>query len=750
VSRKYPFVSQSDQSECGAAALAMVASWHGLPMAVTDLRSLAVTDRQGTTLHNMKLAAERLGFTARYYKDGKFEYLSPVPLPAIVHTNNQEGMPHFIVLYKVNRNSVVIGDPGSNGVETISRKEFCERWSGILMVLVSEGPLERPDGATAPLTPGQRLRRLVAANSRSLIEAFVLAMVVTLLSITSSYFIQLLVDNVLVRNERGLLKALGIGMALVLVFKLLLGIVRRYLLTHVGRRIDLQLMGGYIDHLTQIPLREYESRRVGDFISRLHDASGIREVIGGTALSVFVDFALVSVTLTILWMYDRPLAMLATAFVPILLLAVVVVRPPAKRMIREVMEQNSRLSSQVAENVANIEAIKDCGTQEIRNEEAERRLVNVVKTEYRLSMFGIGMQSVNSLATSAAHLSILWYGGLRVMDGAITIGELMFFTSMLDRLLGPVQRLSESVIEFEEGMTAIDRLYQILGLPSEAHSTSEKVEIQKLQSSIRFDNVSFSYGFRGPVLQDVSLSIPIGHTIAIAGESGSGKTTMLKLMRALLEPGEGQVTFDGIDLRDIDPASLRERIGVVSQDPAIFNGTVTYNVSLNRPGISFEQVIEAVRLAGLEEFINGLPQRYATMIGERGVNLSGGQKQRLAIARALVGDPDLIIFDEATSQIDTETERVIQENLRTALAGRTVVLVAHRPRTIREAEYIYVMSGGRIVQSGTHEELLETSEWYARLWAENAARPIEAATNSVARQVIPETAEPKAEAVETA
>jgi ATP-binding cassette subfamily B protein len=612
------------------------------------------------------------------------------------------------------------------------------------MVLIKDGELTRPAGSSIPLSPMQRFRGLLLSNSSSLYEAFVLALVVTLLAITTSYFIQHLVDNVLVRNEYGLLKALGIGMSLVLLFRLLLDMVRQYLLAHVGRKIDLKLMGGYVDHLTMLPLREFESRRVGDFISRLHDASNIREAASGTTLTAFVDSALILVTLAILWLYDRPLAAVATVFIPILLLTVALIRSPAKRRIRRVMEQNALLSSQLVENVTNIEAIKDCGTQEIRNEEAEQKLVAMVKSEFGLQLFGIGMQSMNTLVNGAAHLSILWYGGLRVMQGAITIGELMFFYSMLERLLGPLQRLSAAVIEFEEGITALDRLYQILGLPAEVHSSTEKIEFQKLQSSIKFEDVSFSYGFRGHVLREITLDIPVGRTIAIAGESGSGKTTLLNLMRGLLEPGEGRITFDGIDVRDIDPASLRQRIGVVAQDPAIFNQTVTYNVSLNRPGIGLDQVIEAVRLAGLEQFINELPERFDTMIGERGVDLSGGQKQRLAIARALVGNPDLIILDEATSHLDTETERVIQETLHTALAGRTVVLVAHRPRTIREADYVFVLSRGRIEQSGTHDELLRTSEWYSRLWQERHARPGADPANGVLPEVLPAYSESEA------
>jgi ATP-binding cassette subfamily B protein len=270
-------------------------------------------------------------------------------------------------------------------------------------------------------------------------------------------------------------------------------------------------------------------------------------------------------------------------------------------------------------------------------------------------------------------------------------------------------------------MVAIDRLFQVLDVEAEP-AGHDKVPFEQLRCSIEFDSVSFGYGNRGPVLDQVRLSIPAGQTVAIVGESGSGKSTLLKLLLQQYEPSAGRILIDGADARDYHLPSLRSGIGVVSQDPYIFNGTIRDNIALGRPNTPLAEVIAAARAAGLEDFIASLPQRYDTVIGERGANLSGGQRQRLAIARALVRRPEILIFDEATSHLDTATERAIQENLRTALAGRTVVLVAHRLSTIQDADLIYVMHQGRIVEQGTDRQLLALGGVYSDLWRAQLAR----------------------------
>ena len=710
--RRYACVRQDDQSDCGVAALATVARHYRRPVGVQQLRGLTGTDRVGTNLLGLVEAAEKLGFSAKAVK-GSYEALPKAPLPAIAHLVTEEGLGHFVVLHRVDKNRVVVADP-ARGIEKLSREQFCKRWSGYLLLLVPDAPAERPQSGEAPLSPWRRFLGLLAGHSSVLVEAFFCAVLMTLLGLSTSYFVQHLVDSVLVRQETRLLNAMGIGMLLILLFRTLFGMLRQYLLAHISRKVDLSLMAGYARHILELPLNFFEMRRVGEILSRMNDAAKVREAISGASLTAVVDGVLVVVMLVFLWVYDARLALLATAFVPVLVVSVMAHHPATKRKSRDAMEQCAQLSAHLVEDVSSVETVKAFGCQRARSEEGEGRLVKMVQSVFSLQKLGLSSSALGTAVTGGAGIAILWYGGYRVMDGALTIGELMFFYTLLGYMLGPLERLASVNLQIQEALVAIDRLYQVMDLEREPLG-DEKVPFRGVGQAIELKDVSFRYGCRAKVLDKVSLRIPAGQTVAIVGESGSGKSTLLKLLMQFYQPTEGRMFIDGIDLRDFGLRSLRDGIGVVSQEPFIFNATLRKNIALGRPEATLAEVIEAAKAAGLEEFIAGLPERYETVIGERGSNLSGGQRQRLAIARALLRRPEILIFDEATSHLDTATERAIQENLRTAFAGKTVLLVAHRLSTIKDADHIYVLHQGRIAEEGDHRQLIALGGRYAAL-----------------------------------
>jgi ATP-binding cassette subfamily B protein len=711
--RRYTLVRQNDQSDCGAAALATVALHYGLPAGLQQLRDLAGTDRYSSNVLGLQQAAEKLGFTAKGVKAG-YEHLGELPLPVIAHVLNDAGEGHFVVVFRVKKGAVVVGDP-ARGVETLPRDRFCGRWTGFLLRLEPSPRLAARPGS-APAGPWRRFLGLLNLHTGFLAEAFACALLMTVLGVATSYFIQHLVDSVLVHHQARLLDALGLGMVLVVVFRVLFSVVRQYLLAHVGRQADLVLISGYARHLLGLPLRFFEMRRVGEILSRVQDAAKVREAINGTTLTAVLDGTLVVGMLAVLFVYDVPLALVSTAFIPLLVVAVLVHHPAAQRKAREAMEDAAHLSAHLVEDVAGVETIKAFRAERLRAEEGEGRLVRLVQSNFVLQLLSLSMGAAGTLVTGVAGVVILWYGGHRVLAGALTVGQLLFFYTLLGYMLGPLERLATINLKIQDALVAVDRLYQIMDLDLEPLAGDRKLAFTGVRDAVELRDVDFRYGYGANVLEQVNLRIPAGQTVAVVGESGSGKSTLLKLLMGFYEPTGGRVLIDGVDLRDYSLGSLRERVGLVAQDPFIFNGTVRENIALGRPDAPLEDVLAAARAAGLEEFVAGLPQRYDTPIGERGANLSGGQRQRLAIARALLRRPEILLFDEATSHLDTATERAIQENLRTALAGKTAVLVAHRLSTVKQADRIYVLHRGRVTEEGTHEQLLARQGWYAALW----------------------------------
>jgi ATP-binding cassette subfamily B protein len=698
----------------GRPLLATVALQHGLAFGLQQVREFAYTDRQGATLLDLLRGAETLGFSAMGVR-AQFEHLSQLPLPAIAHIRTSENLGHYVVVHRVRSNRVTIADP-RRGMETLSQEEFVKRWSGHLLVLVPGSntvPQTSTEKATRPLL---RFLSVLRPHLPLLGESVLCAVLLTGLGVTTSYFVQHLVDSILVRSEGKLLNALGAGMLLVVLFRVLFGVVRDYLLAHISRRIDLTLISGYVRHILRLPLAFFEMRHVGEIFARVNDTVKIREVISGAASTAAMDGPLVVLLLAVLWMYDLPLALVATAFAPLLLIGVLLHHPASVRRTLDAMERAEQLSSHLIETISGVETVKAFGAERMRAQGAELRLARFVQAFFGLQKLSMSTQALGVGLTAVAGIAILWYGGHRVMQGALTVGQLLFFYSLVTFLMEPLQRLATVNLKIQDALSAANRLYQIMDLEREADDAPRKARFETVRQAIELQNLSFRYGSRKNVLEQVNLRIPSGKTIAVVGESGSGKSTLIKLLMGFYAPTEGRILIDGVDLSDFDVASLRGKIGVVTQHPFLFSKTIWENIAFGRPEARFEEVVEASRLAGLHDFIAGLPERYETMVGEWGVNLSGGERQRLAIARALLCQPEILIFDEATSHLDTTTERAIQKNLRTIFRGKTVVVVAHRLSTIRDADWIYLLHQGRLVEQGTSAELLSKNGRFAALW----------------------------------
>ncbi len=717
--RRAIFVPQRDSSDCAAASLAMVARFHRIAADPSKLRSLARTARSGASLKDVASAAGRLGFTTRGVHLSR-KSMRSVPLPLIAHVTTEEGLGHFVVVFRAGRRSLLVGDPAGE-LRAVRWDAFLSRWKGVALLLAPDAT--RAAGAPGSATPRGTILPLVLRHRGVLLEVFACGLLLTLFGVATAFFIRHLVDALAFRGEESFLSALAIGMLVVTGFRAAFHVLRQYLLARVARVIDVTLISRFIRHLLRLPAAFFETRRVGDILSRVRDAARVREAVAGTLLTRVGDSVLVTVVFTLLWIQDASLATMGFVFaVPLVALAVVQ-GPVTRRLSREMLERGAALTSHLAEDVTAVETIKACGAETHRAEEAEWKLARLSRSSFALELITLCVSGAGMALTETAGLAVLWTGAHRVTEEALTTGQLLSFYTLVGFAMGPLARLASLGQELEEARVAAERLREVLDEAPEQRDERPLIEFTRLSREIELRDVSFDYGSRPRVLDSLDLRIAAGSRVAIVGESGCGKSTLLKILLRFHEPVSGRFLVDGVDARDLDLAAWRSRVAIVPQDPVILEGTLRENLCLGIEDVELGEIAEAARIAGLDEFISRLPERYETAVGERGLDLSGGQRQRIAIARAVLRRPEIVIFDEATNQLDAATERSVERNLREFLRGKTVLIVSHRLSSVRDADVIHVLEDGRIAESGHHDELRFRGGAYARLWESQTGAP---------------------------
>ncbi len=705
VVHRYPVFIQQSASDCGAACLVMIAQHWGKKFSLNKVRDLANVDRNGASLRGLIIAAESLGFSTRPIKV-TLDQLIEQPLPAIVHWEGK----HYVVVYEITRRGVVIVDPGI-GQLSLNHLEFQEKWTGYTLIVTPTALFKETTEAT---TPFWQFFDLMKPYRGVMTEVFIASLLIQIFGLITPIFTQLILDRVVVQRSEVTLVAVGWGLLIFGVFKVVITGLRQYLLDHTANKIDLALIVGFINHTLRLPLSFFESRYVGDIISRVEENRKIRRFLSGESLSIFLDLLTVFIYIGVMFFYSWQLTCLVLLIIPPFSLLAIVSTPFLRRISREIFGAVAKESSYLIEILSGIRTVKSTAVEQTVRWHWEELLNEEIKKIFSGQVISNRLQIFSSLIESLMTTALLWFGAWLVIQGQLTIGQLIALNMLLVNIISPFKRMVMLWNSYQEVVIAIERISDVLDTEAEENIQSSRQSLPPLAGEIVFQNVTFRYHPESDynVLENLNFTIKPGQMVALVGRSGSGKTTISKLVLGLYPPTDGKILIDRHDITSIDLRSLRHQVGTVDQDTFLFGGTIRENICLGHPSSSLEDVIEAARLAGADEFIKRLPMGYETITGEGGGMLSGGQRQRIAIARALLGNPKLLVFDEATSHLDAESERMIQNNLGEILQGRTTLVIAHRLSTVRHADVILVLDKGVLIEQGTHDELIKKRGHY--------------------------------------
>jgi len=638
-----------------------------------------------------------------------WEQLASLPLPAIAARRDGG----YMLLGKAGDDKILVQAAYAPRPELMTRDQFEAVCDGRVLLMTRRSglvDLSRRFDITWFLGAIHKYRH-------QLTEVFVASFFLQLFALISPLFFQVVIDKVLVHRSLTTLDVLVIGLVAISVFETILGILRTYLFSHTTNRIDVELGARLFRHLLALPIAYFQARRVGDSVARVRELENIRNFLTSSALTLVIDLFFTFVFLAVMFLYSPFLTFIVLGAFPFYIGISAFATPLFRARLDEKFRRGAENQAFLVESVTGVETLKAMAVEPQMQRRWEEQLAGYVAASFRvLSLGNTASQSVQ-LVSKLVTAAVLYFGAKLVISGDLTVGELVAFNILANRVSAPVLRLAQVWQDFHQARLSVARLGDILNTPAEPSFNAARAALPEIRGEVVFEHVTFRYRVDGAeVLHDVNVRIAPGQIIGIVGPSGSGKSTFTKLIQRLYVPESGRVLVDGTDLASVDTAWLRRQVGVVLQENMLFNRSIRDNIALADPAMPIERVVAAAKLAGAHEFILETPEGYDTSVGERGESLSGGQRQRIAIARALITNPRVLIFDEATSALDYESERIIQDNMAEIAKGRTVIIVAHRLSTVRRTDRIVTLDRGRLVEDGTHDELIRTGGRYAALY----------------------------------
>lgn len=718
---KYPHCRGRGPIDGTLACFQMLSQLWGLPFRRDVLRRALSSQQHRTGTVSLQFCgaiAELMGLTAQFATVPTIA-ISRLQTPIMIGWQDS-----FALIYKATEKEIVIAIP-EQGVQRRKPIDFLETWGeeGEILLLQPTKDTPKQKFGLKWFLPA------IAKHRKVLIEVLIASFCVQLFTLSNPLLTQVIIDKVIVQNGQETLNILGTLLIILGVFEALLTGLRTMLFVETTNRIDMMLGSEVIDHLLRLPLRYFERRPVGELSTRINELENIRQFLTGTALTVVLDAAFSVIYIVVMLWYSVLLSVVALATVPLFALLTVVVSPIVRQQSRTKAERNAETQSYLVEVMTGIQTVKAQNIELRSRWQWQEKYARYINAGFKTVLTSTTASSISSFLNHLSSLLLLWVGAHLVLRGELTLGQLIAFRIIAGYTTSPLLRLIQLWQNFQETALSLERLSDILDTPQEIDgdgihgSNRTNVPMPEIQGNVTYQNVCFRFD-RSPhrQLDNICLNIPAGQFVGVVGQSGAGKSTLTKVITRLYDLESGRILIDGYDVHKVELYSLRQQIGTVLQDTLLFDTTVQDNIALTHPDASQEEIVTAAKIAVAHDFVMELPQGYNTRVGERGSALSGGQRQRLAIARTILQNPNLLILDEATSALDLYTERQVCQNLMRAFKGRTVFFITHRVATIRNADLILMMDRGRVVEQGTHAELMALKGQYYCLCQQQEAQ----------------------------
>ncbi|QTA80596.1 Leukotoxin translocation ATP-binding protein [Desulfonema limicola] len=708
--RHFPLSEQAEEADCGAACLSMICRYHDINISTGKLNEMTKVTVQGATMESLVRTGESLGFTAKGVKC-TYKILESFDLPLIVHWKGY----HFIVIYGISSSHVWTADPGA-GFKKMSRSEFENGWTDYCITFT---PPDQMSMAQKQQSSWIRFASYLLPLKKYLMDIFFAVFIIQVLGLVPPVIIQNILDRVVVHQSYDLLNIMIAGLGIATIFRLITGYVSAYLMNFMIRKLDFNMISHFYKHILSLPVSFFTMRKVGDIIARFHENNTIRRFMTEGSISTVLNTLMLFTYFTVMFIYNAELTLILIAFLPPIIILTLLAAPKYKDYARKIFYARADTESILVETLGGAEVVKGMGIEHSMRMKWEKKYAKTLSLRYRAELFAVLITSVSSALQAGTQLTLLWVGTRMVLNQELTIGQLMAFNVLIGSVMSPVMGLVGIWNELQECLVSIERLGDILEVEPEQkpEEIQSRIILPELAGSFRFEKVFFRYGGKESsyILRNINLNIEPGQTIAVVGPSGSGKTTLAKLMTGFYKCSEGKIYVDDYDINLLDMESYRKHIGYVMQENSLFSGTISENIAIGDLNPDFQKITHAAKLADADGFIKNLPMQYGQVAGERGMGLSGGQIQRICIARALYHNPGLLIFDEATSSLDSESETQIHHNLQNIFKNRTAVIIAHRLSTVKNADKIIVLYEGSIEEQGNHEELINKKGMYYQL-----------------------------------